>query len=409
MRVKKFFRCLHGISKFTMKGYFYAKRGEPIINGMILTRDLRNITQMEFEKACQICKKIKDIVETRKSYIEKRRIDQGIALPNGNWDFNAANDFPDAYRFVVEPTYDVINRLRFYSQAFTGYQLMTLSNGYGTRSINPIPENLDQVLSRRASKPDSFVFRYIAAIQYLPEFVIARPPKIMGEVGWNVNGVIVNRDTYVYQERLNLLYEAGIINSLRKKVEKNKGANLNILEIGSGYGALAYYLKNIFPEANYYLCDIPEALLFSSLYLAIACPHHQYIIYDGTDPSNLSKENSNFIFVPNFMFDDMLSQNIKIDLAINTLSFSEMTEKQVRYYASKIRDLLGNKGILFEQNQDNKHLGLIHCKEFLPDYFAFRESIKPMTVCEVSILGQADIWANAKFSEIISPSLKPFK
>lgn len=362
------------------------------IKGRIRLCDLRPISQQEFDTAVRICEQIRKIQESRASYIEEHNIDPDIALPQANWGEGSRNDFFDAYRFVVTtPSYDVINKLRFYGQAFTGYQLMSLSGAYGKKSVNPIPHNLDEILDKVAPVPDDWVYRYVKMIRKVPEDIIVRVPKILGEIGWEVDGITVNHDVCVYQERLNLLYDAGIIDELRQRTKIN--GNANILEIGGGYGGLAYFIKQVIPQVNYFICDLPESLLFSSLYLGITCSESGHTIYAGRGSQILVKADLGFKYIPNFLFDDLVGTKIKIDLAINTLSFSEMSEKQVRYYARHLKDLLGYAGILFEQNHDNRSEGLIDCKRYLPDYFTVRKVIRPKSVPGLT-QGVADVWSN---------------
>lgn len=374
------------------------------INGRVHLRDLRSISQQEFDTACRICEKIRQIVEARAAYINEHNLDQDIALPADNWAKEAPNAIHDLYQLVITHKYDVINNLRLYTQPFTGYQLSQFSMGSGkTAILYPIPDNFDDEIEQMAPEPDHWVYRYITITRHIPKDIIATPPKILGEIGWDVDGSLVNHDTYVYQERLNLLYEAGIIDWLRKKVKASGG--VNILEVGAGYGGLAYYLKHIVPEANYYICDIPESLLFSSLYLAIVCSEYSRTIYDGTDKSILYEDDFGFKFIPNFMFDNLVSANIRIDLAINTLSFSEMSEKQVRYYAQNLSQMLGDTGVLFEQNPDSRPRNFMYCKLFLPDYFKSKRTVDPMSIPEL-VLGAADIWANKRISDNLRPIVK---
>lgn len=345
-------------------------------------------------------------MELRASYIEEHAVDRDIALPAGGWAEGSPNDFCDAYQFVVTPKYDVINRLRFYTQAFTGYQLVSFSDAQGKRSVNPVPNNFDEIIEELVPAVDQWVRRYLTICRYIPKDIIATSPKILGEIGRNVGGSPVNKDSYSYQERLNCLFEAGIIGWLRQKVEIS--GSVNIIEIGGGYGGLAYHLKSVLPQANYLICDLPESLLFSSIYLAIAYPEFQHTIYDGTDKSILARNDCGFKFIPNFMFDDLMETKCKIDLAINTLSFTEMSERQVRYYAYKLKNMLGDTGVLFEQN--NIYFSnelLCDPKPLICEYFSYRNTLKPKSA--VLTRGVADIWANRPISSIISPSLKPFK
>ena len=176
----------------------------------------------------------------------------------------------------------------------------------------------------------------------------------------------MNHDTIVYQERIATLYRAGLFNWLESRRE------VSILEIGGGYGALAYGIKSIRPNARYTIVDLPESLLFSALYLSLTRPDERIEIHGPgvvtewhrrlrawlSRPPSLS-------FVPNYMAEHL---DRKADLVINTLSFSEMTEHQVRTYARLIRDKwLLPDGILFEQNQDNRHIGLVFAQEIIAE------------------------------------------
>ena len=108
------------------------------------------------------------------------------------------------------------------------------------------------------------------------------------------------------------------------------------------------------------------------------------------------------------MFDDLVDANLKIDLAINTLSFTEMSEKQMQYYAQKLKKMLSDTGLLFEQNGDNRPGGFCYPKVILCDYFMFKDAIPYISAPVKYTPGEGDIWANRRISEIINPSLKPF-
>lgn len=54
---------------------------------------------------------------------------------------------------------------------------------------------------------------------------------------------------------------------------------------------------------------------------------------------------------------------------------------------------MGETGVLFEQNQDNRRIGLIYCKEYLGDYFANRETLRTISMPGLT-QGIADLWSN---------------
>jgi putative sugar O-methyltransferase len=364
------------------------------IKGRVRLADLTPLSSAGFDRAVQICRRISTVRDGRADYIRRKKIDPEIALPAANWEEGCGNDFVAAYRFVADnPRYEVVNNLRFYTQFFTGYNLRTLSSGRGKKSIAEVPRDWDAVLDEAHPEPDLWVHRYLEMMKAAPPELAVTVPKMMGEIGWDVSGITVSHDLCVYQERLNLLYEAGMIDELRRKAKK--AGSVNILEIGGGFGGLAHLLRQVVPQVNYFICDLPESLLFSSLYLGIVYPDLPHTLYDGADPRILKRNDRGFKSIPNFMFDDLVAVHPRFDLAVNTLSFSEMSAKQVRYYARQLKKLLGRKGVLFEQNQDNRSFGLIDCKEYLGDYFAKRETLETTSMPGLT-QGTADFWSNRR-------------
>ena len=78
-------------------------------------------------------------------------------------------------------------------------------------------------------------------------------------------------------------------------------------------------------------------------------------------------------FVPNYLADSLTEE---FDLVINTLSMSEMSEYQVRKYIEVMKNSwLRNGGVLFEQNQDNRHLGFLFAQEIIETEFPFRTKL----------------------------------
>jgi len=282
--------------------------------------ELRNITQGEFETASSICKKFRKMVETREVFVVGKGLDKKVALPSNYWGGKVNN-------ILLSPEYDIINHLRLHTYVFTG---MKLRDHLGT-THSPMPPNLAS--------------RFSELTKGLPKELIANPPRILGEIGWQWKGGTVNADVVAYQERLSLIYKA----ELYKRI-KNKERPI-ILEIGSGYGALAYFLKQAIPQAQMILCDLPESLAMTAVYLRTTFPKHTHFIYEGEETDEAGG-NADFIYIPNFIFNQWPIKSI--DLAINTLSFAEMSVEQVRDYVSGIKAGIGAEGYLFEQNQDRR-------------------------------------------------------
>jgi len=344
-------------------------------------RDQPRLSDEEIARARGLSSQIQALTARRSKTIQKRGLDPEFSLPAAHGKEVPDNALDEAYRHILEGNAQTLNTLRFSTQAFSGYPLRSLL----------LP----------ATEPDIWVSRWQEMTRALPDAMIVRPPRMLGEIGWDLDGVIVNHDTVVYQERLSLLMEAGILDLLRYR--ERQGRPIRILEIGGGYGALAYCLKQRLPQATYTICDLPEALLFSALYLGLTSPQTPHLIYEGADASVLQTDTQGYRFVPNYLFGDLLASGQGYDLVINTLSMSEMSEHQVRTYGAGIGQLIGSEGVFFEQNQDNRHAGFNYCKEYLAGGFPCRVTLSGMTL-PVMVGGIADVWSHTPLSALLQPA-----
>lgn len=132
------------------------------------------------------------------------------------------------------------------------------------------------------------------------------------------------------------------------------------------------HLNRIVAGARCVLVDLPESLLFSSIYLSVLFPDRDNVIIGADNLADLEKTTPGFTFVPNYLFPILRKTKLKFDLAINTLSMSEMAEQQVRDYCTGIAELLGRHGVFFEQNQDNRAIGHQNAQLIVSDYFPYR-------------------------------------
>ncbi len=367
------------------------------IRGRVLLSHNRDVSPAAFRRADRLRRAIAQSVEARDAYIGDHGLDRRFCLPAANWGENGENDFLEAYKHVRDGRYEVINRLRFWSQVFSGYQVMSLSPGTGLRSVNPIPPDFDSWIKAQRPLPDQWIEIWTKHTRAIPYDLLYRPRRALGEIGWNIDGVVVNHDTYVYQERINILFESGLLGWLG-------GLNRvpRILEIGGGYGALAAAFRKILPNCSYVICDLPESLIFSGLYLTLTETVRLPKVIAPADSRLASLSGSGVVLIPNYMFHLLVEQGISFDLVINTLSMSEMSEMQVRQYSAGIAQFIGTQGVFFEQNQDNRSIGLNYCKEIIRDYF-------PINVPRIPKLagmteGRPDLWANVDLS-----FLKPFE
>lgn len=273
-------------------------------------------------------------VEIRENYVAQRNLDPAFSFADANWR-PPVNDYTTLYSELRDcPVDRISDSFRRLTRNFTGYV---------------IPDTI--------LYSDPWLRRWRRWTRGLPRRYWFEPLPLPGERGIAIDGVIVNHDTYAYQERINLLLPE------LQRLEKLQKAT--VLEIGGGYGALALAIKRIVPNSHYVICDLPESLLFSGLYLSLAGYAPQLF---EPDEKIARFEKSGVVLLPNYLFPQFGSE-VRLDLAINTLSMSEMSKYQVHYYAEKLSQMLGERGVFFEQNQDNRHLGMLNAAETIAPHF----------------------------------------
>jgi hypothetical protein len=318
-------------------------------------------------------------VDARAAIIQSTAaIDRDFGIPAANWE-QSTSDYVNVYRLLATLEWNEMKLLRLRCGNFTGNSLITMGLSAGLHAADPIPDHFEDRWPDRCS---ALMTHWSALAADVPERLIARPPNILGETGWRNGETIVNPDTIDYQERINLLTRSGLI-------DRFAGRAPRILEIGGGYGALALAVTRIMQPSQYVICDLPESLLCSGIYLAMAQSSPVRI----AAPSRrlLPSAKSEICLLPNYLAQPFLADE-RFDLVINTLSMSEMTPYQVTIYGRLISAAIGDTGAFFEQNHDNRPVGLIDCKEYLADCFRKRTPVKtglmPVT------RGLPVIWSN---------------
>lgn len=300
-----------------------------------------------------------DAVDARERIVNDRHLDQAFCMPDANWRQAAGNDYYLLYRLISRLQWDQIKELRLRCSVFTGHMLPYLPTLTGTSSVAPIAPDF----YRRTWDPNYILAsttNWRAVIDGAPAEYLFQPPLVLGECGWRVGDKLVNPDIVSIQERISLMHEAGVFGHMRSHAP----AGPRILEIGGGHGGLALALKRILNPRQYVICDLPESMLISGLYLSFVQEAPVRLV--GNDDS--APTAGEIALLPNYLFETLGGQ---FDLVINTLSMSEMTAHQVSTYAPWISRLLRRDGLFYEQNKDNRHVGFISCKELLEPHFPF--------------------------------------
>ena len=318
-------------------------------------------------------------VDAREAIIASdNRIDRVFAIPAGNW--IGTGDYAAAYRLLASLHWSELRYLRLRCQNFTGRNLVKMTDAWGLRAADRIPQHFEQ--SWTEEQRIAIVTHWNALTTDLPAELIVRPPNILGEVGWWVENTIVNLDTIDCQERVNIFDCSGLL-------ARFAAQGIRILEVGGGYGALAQVLSRLLNPRQYVICDLPESLLFSGLYLSFTESTRIRLV--GADDNLMPRNEGEIVLLPNYLAQTLLSEE-RFHLVVNTLSMSEMTSHQVEVYADLIERAIGLNGLFFEQNYDNRPSGMIDCHEYLPKFFNTKKIIHPGPIPLTR--GEPVLWSN---------------
>jgi hypothetical protein len=319
-------------------------------------KDNYNLTAEQFGRSVAMVERIQRVYDDAPAYADRKGLDRAVVLPGNEW----ATVAPSS-GLKFRTTYNDINYLRL-SAPFIGYHLLILdrldrpsfpqagdAEFAAKLGREGIPDGIADILDGRMNIGErlaGFVAEQEKYTRNVPDRYVVAAPRMFGEIGIEVGGVVVNPDTLMCQSRINGLLASGVVDKLQSDIARRGRAR--VLEVGPGYGALAYALKAIFKDQLEYIAvDIPSSLYYSALYLSG--------IFDGEgchllEPDQKVPDQFNFLFVANYLVDEFADALGPIDLAMNTMSFPEMSEGQVRFYAETFRRLLRPDGVVFDEN-----------------------------------------------------------
>lgn len=189
--------------------------------------------------------------------------------------------------------------------------------------------------------------RQIAAWRELfPHTSIAEldAPLIGNPWGYAVDGSLLYEPVCEYHYQAD--YFARILATLERP---------NIVEIGGGFGGLAYHLLKRIPQACYIGFDLPEVTLLQSYYLSCAFPDAKLLIYYAGMQA-IELEGYDIAILPNFML-PKLPEGIA-DLVINVRSFAEMPAETIAEYTQQV-DRFGRL-FFFHENIYKQRGGTLH-------------------------------------------------
>lgn len=158
------------------------------------------------------------------------------------------------------------------------------------------------------------------------------------------------------------------------EVESNTPKALHIVEIGAGYGGLAYFLLKRGIAESYTIIDLSENLELIAFFLTQYFQNKDCFISSSIEPLG-SNQKTGLTFVPAGNISSI--KNWTFDLTINTDSLDEMPAETVKSYIKWINKHRGDEGYFFTKNGHNRGTDCIQFPhKFGYQNFVFK-SLKP--------------------------------
>jgi hypothetical protein len=146
---------------------------------------------------------------------------------------------------------------------------------------------------------------------------------------------LANIDTLKFYEVLIGMEKAGYLPKFRGEQKERR----TVVEVGSGWGGFAYQFKKTCPNTTYVCVDLPPTMMFSGVYLTTLFPDAKFLFYgeDGFDEKIKNLKDYDFVFLPHYYFPQWTPKGV--DMAVNMVSFQEMTSTQVDGYVRRLAEL----------------------------------------------------------------------
>ncbi len=246
--------------------------------------------------------------------------DSATTKPSAYWEEELAG-----FEYMLDASPLIVHKLRHQSYHLTGI------NTYEYRT-------------NKTRQKDLVIEKLGALKEIAAPGLLVPESRMLGGFGHSIDGALYNVDTIKFYEVLIALDRGGVLGAFRNSSERRIA-----WEIGAGWGGFSYAFKTLFPNTTYVIVDLPATMLYSGVYLQAAFPEAKSYFHEGRGPIPAHVwTDCDFVFIPHYCLADLTPPHL--DLAINMVSFQEMTTGQVEGYVAKAAEL--GAPYLYSLNRD---------------------------------------------------------
>ena len=163
---------------------------------------------------------------------------------------------------------------------------------------------------------------FLRSCRNVPVSVLERPA-IGNPYGYRLD------ETMVYIGAEYHYYYAEKIRMLLQKME-----HPIVMELGGGFGGMAYYLMRDVPHGTYIGVDLPENAALQAYYLMASFPDKKILLYGEEEIRDCDISKFDAIIIPNFAIETIFSDGV--NLSFNSYSLAEMSLETIESYLKTI-------------------------------------------------------------------------
>jgi putative sugar O-methyltransferase len=209
-----------------------------------------------------------------------------------------------------------------------------------TRGLHGMPVDMQETyFGKTISKIDRDLFLYDAIYRYVHWKTLTdnkfnesdlKMPMFGNAYGYNINNKLIRTGAEY------LHYYATEIQSLLN----NKTDRKFVVELGGGYGGLAYFANKNISNVTYIDFDLPENMALTAYYLLNSFPNKKILLYGEQEFENIDLANFDIILMPNFEIAKLPTN--KIDVVFNSYSLAEMSKETIDLYITELTRACNN-------------------------------------------------------------------
>lgn len=262
-------------------------------------------------------------------------------LPSGGW--------KDFLAFEWQRYYDAMSREDITTMAeflWNFFRNEGISGLWGNRGVFNAFCRLNKLAQLQRAKKR--IDNYVVWRSNLPSTPIEEldAPRVGNPWGYRFNGLLLYELVFIYN------FQAHCFDNLLRHLQTPV-----VLEIGGGFGGLAYHLLHCRPSIKYIGFDLPENILIQTYYLSCTFPNARILTYqENSAPLDRNLLNHyDIVLLPNFELPRVESSIA--DLIVNVRSLSEMSCETISEYLKQI-DRIGRLFFFHENIHKARRDGL---------------------------------------------------